>query len=734
MVKSMRRCLESVRDGRRTPRAESIGKSGGQRDDSVQLAREPGRQGAHTKGESSITEKLTQTREATAIQNTITQTCEKPIPKPRKSIPTDKPITQTCEIPIPKPRKSLSEGKPNKPEITQTCETQITEKPLTQGKPNNHNAHKSAPEQGNQNSEGLTNRDTPRRRRTRLVPKPGRPHRAPHITIEMSRNLDNPFIIDINADFPATVNKPRTNYISAMSPDLDSKSYFQECHEESMIYSGAYRVGIYARTGTCSVTKPKIHNSDRKTRIMKRIRVHALQHQIIRKAKRISRKMSEPRHTVELKVISNSSCEECQNSNSEQYSSDADPLSPDYPSLGNKQFILKYALPPSNDFTLSNLTLRRAAIVTKYLLEAGDLEIEKAEANTWINIEMLAHELESRAKSGHYGEEYSESEEPNGDICKMLTNRAPQYQSNNSEVMTGYNRKIAPSVGARSLTDCCGYRGAYTNTCVNTIDLNPGYSNNIPKRPYDEVCTYAGIRAYDAESPYDKYAGPSAYTRAYTNADIDIYTYDEKHSCILSTALMHSQHAFVRPSANAYAACSLLEQSQIASATNDRFTQTCEQQNRNIATIDFITHPCELLLPISSVHTEITQLCEPLLQIASAIHENTHPCSTQISNAFATIEYTLPCGIPVQIASANKPEQQPSSSSEQTKKNLKNVLRSAPITGNHYYTKTSAVCHTNATSDQKGSNHLSLAKGERVDDPVVYPATASSNISIVPRR
>ena len=91
--------------------------------------------------------------------------------------------------------------------------------------------------------------------------------------------------------------------------------------------------------------------------------------------------MSEPRHNVGLKVIPNSSHEDPAVSDSEQCNPDMESLSPDHPLPGNKQTILKYALPPSNEFTLSNLTPRRAAIVIKYLLEVGDLEIEKAEAN-----------------------------------------------------------------------------------------------------------------------------------------------------------------------------------------------------------------------------------------------------------------------------------------------------------------------------------------------------------------
>ena len=70
---------------------------------------------------------------------------------------------------------------------------------------------------------------------------------------------------------------------------------------------------------------------------------------------------------------------------------------------------------PKRRVTLSNLTLSRAVIVTKFL-ETGDREIEKSEANAWILTEILAHELKSRARSGYYGEEFSEPEEMNGNI------------------------------------------------------------------------------------------------------------------------------------------------------------------------------------------------------------------------------------------------------------------------------------------------------------------------------
>lgn len=71
------------------------------------------------------------------------------------------------------------------------------------------------------------------------------------------------------------------------------------------------------------------------------------------------------------------------------------------------------------------------------------------------------------------------------------------------EVMTGYSKKIAPSVGARSLLFCA--IGADNKKTICSI---PGHhkSQNEPnaKSPYDEECTYAGLKAYDTKRPYDK--------------------------------------------------------------------------------------------------------------------------------------------------------------------------------------------------------------------------------------
>ena len=78
------------------------------------------------------------------------------------------------------------------------------------------------------------------------------------------------------------------------------------------------------------------------------------------------------------------------------------------------------------------------------------------------------------------------------------------------------------------------------------------------------------------------------------------------------------------------------------------------------------------------------------MQNTSAIYENTHTCRTQVSNASATNDHTVPCGDQIQTASANKPEKQPLAITEK-KKILKNVLSYVPITGQHHYTKTSAV-------------------------------------------
>ena len=64
---------------------------------------------------------------------------------------------------------------------------------------------------------------------------------------------------------------------------------------------------------------------------------------------------------------------------------------------------------------------------------------------------------------------------------------------------------------------------AATITCECNHALNPisGRTNTKQssiKRPYDKVCTYVGLKAYDAKSPYDKYAGLPVYAKAHPNA------------------------------------------------------------------------------------------------------------------------------------------------------------------------------------------------------------------------
>ena len=71
-----------------------------------------------------------------------------------------------------------------------------------------------------------------------------------------------------------------------MAPHPDAEDYYQECHWESMIYSGAYQVGIYTRDRVISSYKQKVVS------------------RAIRKAKRFLRKKSEPRTEANLKVES----------------------------------------------------------------------------------------------------------------------------------------------------------------------------------------------------------------------------------------------------------------------------------------------------------------------------------------------------------------------------------------------------------------------------------------------
>ena len=71
-----------------------------------------------------------------------------------------------------------------------------------------------------------------------------------------------------------------------MAPQPDDPDYYQDCHCETMIYSGAYQVGIYTRDRVISSYKPKVDS------------------RAIRKAKRFLRKKSEPQTEANLKIES----------------------------------------------------------------------------------------------------------------------------------------------------------------------------------------------------------------------------------------------------------------------------------------------------------------------------------------------------------------------------------------------------------------------------------------------
>ena len=89
---------------------------------------------------------------------------------------------------------------------------------------------------------------------------------------------------------PTPTNKPKNRGAFAAAPHPDAPDYYQECHWESMIYSGAYRVGIYTRDRVISSYKPKVMS------------------RAIRKEKRFLRKKGEPRTEANLKVEPATTC------------------------------------------------------------------------------------------------------------------------------------------------------------------------------------------------------------------------------------------------------------------------------------------------------------------------------------------------------------------------------------------------------------------------------------------
>ena len=105
-----------------------------------------------------------------------------------------------------------------------------------------------------------------------IVSKPERPPRAiDKITSALVQSYNNH-------------SKPKGRGAFAVAPVPEGDDYFEECHYESMIYSGAYGVGIYTRSRVISNYKPKVVS------------------RAMRKAKRFLRKRSEPRTEANLKV------------------------------------------------------------------------------------------------------------------------------------------------------------------------------------------------------------------------------------------------------------------------------------------------------------------------------------------------------------------------------------------------------------------------------------------------
>ena len=137
-----------------------------------------------------------------------------------------------------------------------------------------------------------------------------------------------------------TNNEPKARGAFAVAPHPDADDYYQDCLWESMIYSRAYKAGIYTRDRVISSYKPKVIS------------------RAIRKAKRFLRKKSEPRTEANLKVV---------------------PL----------------PLPEERTKTKSMSFLERTSVK-----EAVEYEIERAELNAKLSLSMHT-QLETRAFKYH---------------------------------------------------------------------------------------------------------------------------------------------------------------------------------------------------------------------------------------------------------------------------------------------------------------------------------------------
>ena len=103
-----------------------------------------------------------------------------------------------------------------------------------------------------------------------------------------------------------------------------------------------------------------------------RIRLDVIQRRIIRKALRISQKVSKPGHANDLKVMSPLRTGEPQVPKPKPRLSKPELLAQDYPLLGNKEIVLQYIFSQGYQLDTSALSYRRLCIVTNYVAGACD--------------------------------------------------------------------------------------------------------------------------------------------------------------------------------------------------------------------------------------------------------------------------------------------------------------------------------------------------------------------------
>lgn len=219
--------------------------------------------------------------------------------------------------------------------------------------------------------------------------------------------------------------------------------------------------------------------------------------------------MSTSRRNADLKVERPSRTEILRLREPKPGFSKPEALPQDHPLLGNKNTVINYALNQSENLELSKLSIERAGIVTKYLLEFGDYEIARAEANARLVSDMSTHQLKPKLNKQEpntpLSQYYSEPEESDENASKLFLTETRRNEFNNSEVMTSYTKRLLRTMEPDRL-----HAVQMVLTMMNLLVWSPNALIHMKEKAHKghmmkHIPTNAGLKAHNIKGPYDNH-------------------------------------------------------------------------------------------------------------------------------------------------------------------------------------------------------------------------------------